>query len=272
MCSCWKGRKMKEANGVSRRPDRRGRPSVTPTCLTVVAEEALWTHAQVGPTTVLTPASVLAGAGGTGIHLWRTPKGLARAAGRDSGGGRRGQREDGIGGGKEQWPGEGNGAPVGRRGSQGPPAQFPSSLQVTTALGVSLSGWLVQQEMAPGFPSDLPAALVLWDPPERTLPVSQWVPTKPSGHWQMKALGRSLQEPPFLQGCAWHSSVSAQTGDGTDSHWNYLHGPQDSFYLLPKDQQGPEALVPGCSTLNHSLSPVTSTCSSLVGSLPISST
>lgn len=88
----------------------------------------------------------------------------------------------------------------------------------------------------------------------------------------MKALGRSLQEPPFLQGCAWHSSVSAQTGDGTDSHWNYLHGPQDSFYLLPKDQQGPEALVPGCSTLNHSLSPVTSTCSSLVGSLPISST
>lgn len=38
-------------------------------CLTVVAEEALWTHAQVGPTTVLTPASVLAGAGGAGIHL-----------------------------------------------------------------------------------------------------------------------------------------------------------------------------------------------------------
>lgn len=67
-------------------------------CLTVVAKEALWTHAQVGPTTVLTPASVLAGAGGTGIHLWRTPKGLARAAGRDSGGGRRGQREEGIGG------------------------------------------------------------------------------------------------------------------------------------------------------------------------------
>lgn len=73
-------------------------PQGHPTCLTVVAKEALWTHAQVGPTTVLTPASVLAGAGGTGIHLWRTPKGLARAAGRDSGGGRRGQREEGIGG------------------------------------------------------------------------------------------------------------------------------------------------------------------------------
>lgn len=96
-------------------------------CLTVVAKEALWTHAQVGPTTVLTPASVLAGAGGTGIHLWRTPKGLARAAGRDSGGGRRGQREEGIGGGKEQWPGEGCGTPVGRRGSQGPPPPHPVS-------------------------------------------------------------------------------------------------------------------------------------------------
>lgn len=38
-------------------------------CLAVVAKEALWTHAQVDPTTVLTPASVLAGAGGTGVHL-----------------------------------------------------------------------------------------------------------------------------------------------------------------------------------------------------------
>lgn len=28
----------------------------------------------------------------------------------------------------------------------------------------------------------------------------------------MKAPGRSLQVPPFLHGCAWHSSVSAQTG------------------------------------------------------------
>lgn len=104
-----------------------GREARDPTCLAVVAKEALWTHAQVGPTTVLTPASVLAGAGGTGVHLWRTPKGLARAAGRDSGGGRRVQREEGIGGGKEQWPGEGYGAPVGRRGSQGslpPPSSF----------------------------------------------------------------------------------------------------------------------------------------------------
>lgn len=44
------------------------------------------------------------------------------------------------------------------------------------------------------------------------LPVSQWTPVKPAGHWQTKAPGRSLQEPPFLQGCAWHSSVSAETG------------------------------------------------------------
>lgn len=121
---------------------------------------------------------------------------------------------------------------MGRRGSQGPPAQFPSSLRVTTALGVSLSGWLVQQEDGSCFPSDLPAAQVLWDPPERTLPVSQWIPTKPSGHWQMKALGRSLQEPPFLQGCARHSSVSVQTGGGTDSYGDLLHVPQDSICSL----------------------------------------
>lgn len=92
-----------------------------------------------------------------------------------------------------------------------PPSFLPPSRSPQPWGFLSLGG-LSSKRMAPGFPSDLPAALVLWDPPERTLPVSQWVPTKPSGHWQMKAPGRSLQEPPFLQGCAWHSSVSAQTG------------------------------------------------------------
>lgn len=58
----------------------RGRGVVSPTCLTVVAEEALWADAQVGPATVLTAASVLAGAGVAGIHLWRTPRESARAA------------------------------------------------------------------------------------------------------------------------------------------------------------------------------------------------
>lgn len=46
----------------------------TSTCLTVVAEEALWADAQVGPAAILTPASVLAGAGVAGVHLWRTPR------------------------------------------------------------------------------------------------------------------------------------------------------------------------------------------------------
>lgn len=50
------------------------------TCLAVVPEEALWADAQVGPASVLTPASVLAGAGVTGIHLWRIPRESARAA------------------------------------------------------------------------------------------------------------------------------------------------------------------------------------------------
>ena len=58
----------------------RGRGVASPTCLTVVAEEALWADAQVGPATVLTAASVLAGAGVAGIHLWRTPRESARAA------------------------------------------------------------------------------------------------------------------------------------------------------------------------------------------------
>lgn len=52
-----------------------------PTCLTVVAEEALWAHAQVGPAAVLAPASMLAGAGVAGVHLWRTSRQWARAAG-----------------------------------------------------------------------------------------------------------------------------------------------------------------------------------------------
>lgn len=52
-------------------------------------------------------------------------------------------------------------------------------------------------------------------PQAQPLPVSQWTPTKPGGHWQTKAPGRSLQEPPFLQGCVRHSSVSAETGHVT---------------------------------------------------------
>lgn len=203
---------------------------------------------------------MLAGAGGTGIHLWRTPKGLARAAGRDSGGGRRGQREEGIGGGKEQWPGEGHGTPVGRRGSQGPSRPVSFFPQGHHSLGGFSLGGLSSKRMVPGFPSDLPASLVPWDPPERTLPVSQWIPTKPSGHWQMKALGRSLQEPPFLQGCAWHSSVSAQTGEGTDLYWNLLHVPQDSICSLMiskvlKPQCLGALLWTAASLLSHPLAP-----------------
>lgn len=82
----------------------------------------------------------------------------------------------------------------------------------------------------------------------------------------MKALGRSLQEPPFLQGCARHSSVSVQTGGGTDSYGDLLHVPQDSICSLMISK----ALRPQC--LGLSLSSVTSTCSSLAGLLPISST
>lgn len=108
-----------------------------------------------------------------------------------------------------------------------PPSFLPPSGSPQPWEFLSLSS-LSSKRMAPAS-SDLPAAQVLWDPPERTLPVSQWIPTKPSGHWQMKALGRSLQEPPFLHGCAWHSSVSAQTRDGTDSYGNLLHVPQDSI-------------------------------------------
>lgn len=51
-----------------------------PTCLAVVAEEALRADAQVGPAAVLAPASVPAGAGVAGVHLWRTPREWARAA------------------------------------------------------------------------------------------------------------------------------------------------------------------------------------------------
>lgn len=58
----------------------RGRGVASPTCLAVIAEEALWADTQVGPATVLAAASVLAGAGVAGIHLWRTPRESARAA------------------------------------------------------------------------------------------------------------------------------------------------------------------------------------------------
>ena len=61
----------------------------------------------------------------------------------------------------------------------------------------------------------------MWGPREQPLPVSQWAPVKAGGHWQTKAPGRSLQEPPFLQGCAWHSSVSEERD--TDTR---LHGPR----------------------------------------------
>lgn len=85
----------------------------SPTCLAVVAEEALWADAQVGPTTVLTAASVLAGAGVAGVHLWRTPRESARAArgclgegGEDSGrkGKDSGARSLGAGGGQGPGP------------------------------------------------------------------------------------------------------------------------------------------------------------------------
>lgn len=92
-------------------------------------------------------------------------------------------------------------------GALGDPSHHPVSFLPLGhhSLGrVSFPGWIIQQEDGSLLPSDLLAALVLWDPP-----VSQWTPVKPSGHWQIKAPGRSLQEPPFLQGCAWHSSVSA---------------------------------------------------------------
>lgn len=107
-----------------------------------------------------------------------------------------------------------------------PPPSFLPPSRSPQPWGFSFPGWLVQQEDGSWLPSDLPAALVLWDPPERALPVSQWTPLKPSGHWQMKALGRSLQEPPFLQGCGWHSSVSAETGHRTGSYWSSLHVPR----------------------------------------------
>lgn len=51
---------------------------------------------------------------------------------------------------------------------------------------------------------------------------------KPGGHWQTKAPGRSLQAPPFLQGCAWHLSVSEERD--TDMR---LHGRRPGASCAP---------------------------------------
>lgn len=62
-----------------------GAVGCAPTCLTVVTKEALGADAQVGSTPVLTAASMLAGAAGAGIQLWRT-----RESGESVGGGEQG--------------------------------------------------------------------------------------------------------------------------------------------------------------------------------------
>lgn len=97
------------------------------TCLTVVAEEALRADTQVGAPVVLAAAAVLAGAGVTGIHLWRTPRGSARAAGGCLGGeertaGREGRRAGGPSGWERPHPHPGAPLPS-RPGSRpsGPP-------------------------------------------------------------------------------------------------------------------------------------------------------
>lgn len=56
------------------------------------------------------------------------------------------------------------------------------------------------------------------DPQLQRLPVSQRTPVKPGGHWQTKAPRRPLQEPPFLQGCTRHASVSAETDTRLHDH------------------------------------------------------
>lgn len=99
------GRVSTGGGGRQRKGPRRREGRLGPTCLAVVAEEALWADTQVGPATVLAPASVLAGPGVAGVHLWRTPRESARAAGgclgeggEDSGKkGRGGRREAGRG-------------------------------------------------------------------------------------------------------------------------------------------------------------------------------
>lgn len=50
-----------------------------------------------------------------------------------------------------------------------------------------------------------------------SLPVSHWVPTKPSGQKQAKDPGRSWQVPPFLQGSDWHSLTSGEQQE--ERHW-----------------------------------------------------
>lgn len=114
------------------------------------------------------------------------------------------------------------------------PQPSPSALSALRGLG-----WLET-----GLPR-VSGAWRLWvrarrsgDPPQAALPVWHWAPVKPAGHWQTKAPGRSLQEPPFLHGCVWHSSVSAETGrssvsaeTGQEAAWPSTGptGPWDSW-------------------------------------------
>lgn len=146
-----------------------------PTCLTVVAKEALRADTQVGPPAGLTPAAVLAGAAATGVQLWRTPRGWARARG-------------GLGKG-----GEGSG----KKGKE------------TGRAGTGLAGnpqpphtpWSVRGPS--GTPARVQAAQARcwdWGSLPSSLPVSHWAPVKWSGHWQTKAPGRALHDPPFLHG------------------------------------------------------------------------
>lgn len=134
-----------------------------------------------------------------------------------SGGGRRGQREEGKGN-RGEMPGGGAGqTPLspGVPPTRGPvqlghgPQPLPSALSAVQGLGLLKTGL----PGVSGASRSWVRAQPLRGPTQaQPLPVSQWTPVKPAGHWQTKAPGRSLQEPPFLQGCIWHSSVSAETG------------------------------------------------------------
>lgn len=180
-----------------------GEHRAAPTCLAAVAEDALRADAQVGPAGLLAPAAVPAGAGGAGVHLCGTSREWARAAGGSLG-------EGGEDSGQKGRGGEGRG-PWGARGSGKPPHLWGPSRQRPCRAGP----WGLGCTLSPSslrYRERAVWGVTVRGPPAQRLPVSQWAPAKPAGHWQTKAPGRSLQEPPFLQGCAWHSSVSADTG------------------------------------------------------------
>lgn len=114
---------LREAGASGRvRAEVGGARGLRPTCLAVVAEEALWADAQVGPSAVLAPASVLAGAGVTGVHLWRAWTAVNHIA--------TSPRQQGrFWGRRRAWWGEAKGRPAGRVGqplpSQAPPVPSP---------------------------------------------------------------------------------------------------------------------------------------------------